>query len=110
MFKKILAFRSLKKSRRTLRLGYKLYLRKQKLLSHGDQKKIEFLLTNLQEALLQKNRPKAREFALALQEGAHRLMQKSRLDRARDFFLSLLFAAVVALVVRQVWFEPYTIP
>ena len=110
MLKNFFAFRTLKKARRSLRSGLKLYRRKKSILSSGDQSQIELLLTNLQNAIVGKNAPAAHDFALALQENARRMMPKSRLDRTRDFILSLLFAAAVALVVRQVWFEPYTIP
>ena len=110
MFSTISTYRTLKKARRALRLGLKQYRRKAKQLGPQEQKRLQNFLEGLRTAILEKRPEQAKQFVRSFQEAAHHLIPKSRWDRFRDFTVALLFAALIALVVRQSWFEPYTIP
>lgn len=110
MFGKVAAFYSLNKSRRVLRQNYKYYRKKASSLEAEKKERVEALLKALQTAIIQKNPDIADRLARSLEESAKSLMPKTFLDKARDFILAVVFALAVAISIRQVWFELYTIP
>lgn len=110
MFTKVAAYYSLKKSHRVLRQNHKLYCRKASKLPSERKERIQSLLINLQTALAQKNSEVANRLAHSLEEAARTLMPKTFLDKARDFIGGLVFALAIAIAIRQMWFELYTIP
>ena len=110
MLLKIKSIRSLHKSKKTLRHILKLYRQKEGALDVGGKEQIQNLLSGLQAAILQKNAPHARQMAQELEKRSHHLMPRSSWDKTRDFVVSIGFALFVALIIRQMWFEPYTIP
>lgn len=110
MLKKVAAFYTLNKSHRVLRQNYKLYRRKAASLPPEKKERIQSLLSNLQTAVTQKNSEIANRLAHSLEEAAKSLMPKSFLDKARDGIGAILFALIVAIAIRQTWFEFYTIP
>jgi signal peptidase I len=103
-------FFSLHRSRRVLRQVYRLYRRKAKTLSSVQQEELQDLLKRLQAAILEKNAEAAICIAKILEESSRRLITKSRWDQLRDFCSGLIFALIVAIAIRQMWFELYRIP
>lgn len=101
---------SLRKSRRTFRLIHRQYLRKAKSLDEYTKESIEGYLAALRSAILDKNSDEAKSKAKELEQASLRLMPKSTFDKARDFVSGILFALVVAVLIRTTWFELYTIP
>lgn len=101
---------SLRKPKRTLRQIQSLYLRKAPTLNKDAKTQIEAQLNALKDAILNKRRREAKTLSLALQKDALALMPKTAFERARDFVSGLVFALVIAVLIRTMWFELYTIP
>src|SRR2546422_271793 len=101
---------SLKKSKRILRQVFHLFKRKRKRLSRETQDHIKAALEALQNAILEKNREKADLLANEVAALAALHLKKNAFDHFRELFIAVLFALSVAIVVRQMWFEPYEIP
>jgi signal peptidase I len=110
IIEKIGSIRALNKTKKVLKRATRLYRQKQKTLDAANKEWIQSLLSGLQTAILQKNPEIAAETAKQLEEASVRLMPKSSLDRLRDFVGAIGFALLVAIVIRQMWFEIYTIP
>jgi len=101
---------SLKKSRKLLRTHYFLFERKQKKLAGEDRAAIEHALRTLDRALLSMDRKAASAAAHELQDLCETKLRRSLWDMTRDFVGALLFAVVIAFVIRQFWFELYQVP
>ncbi len=104
------SFFSLKKSRRIFRHIHRHYKRKSKTLDQYSREAIEEYLHALREAILKKDSVEAKRMALELEQAALRLMPKSSFEKLRDFVGGLLFALAIAVLIRTMWFELYTIP
>ncbi len=103
-------FFSFIKPRRILRQNYRLYRRKAKSLSPLQKEELQSLLTNLQTAIAQKDSENAHRTARLLEEASRKYLTKNGWDHLRDFCSGILFALVVAIAIRQMWFELYRIP
>lgn len=108
--KKISALYTLRKSKKVLRQILRQYRRKAKILDPHAKEKIQSHLTNLQTAILQNNAEIADRLAHQLQDASRKLMPKTAWDKTRDFLIAIAFALMIAIVIRQMWFELYTIP
>ncbi len=106
----IAPFFSLRKSKKTLRLIDRHYRRKKKGLDHQSREAIQSYLTALQKAILNKDSSAAKQMAKELEQASLRLMPKSLFDQAREFIGGILFALMIAVLIRTMWFELYTIP
>ncbi len=106
----IKSFYSLRKSKKVLRHLDRLYRRKAKVLDPHAKEKIVSHLNLLQGAIAKKNAPDAHDFARQLQESANHFMPRTTFEKVRHFLFSIGFALVVAVIIRQMWFELYTIP
>ncbi len=89
---------------------HRLYLRKSKTLDPSAKEKLQSQLTSLQTAILQKESDTADRIAHHLEQTAKKLITRTFWDKTRDFLGAILFALVFAIVIRQMWFEFYTIP
>lgn len=103
-------FFSLKKSRKIFKTTCHIYKRKKKNLRKEDAEKIETLLKMLHSSLLQKDREAASKTAQILEDLSSKVMPKNWLDHTIDFAAAVLFAFIIALFVRQMWFELNYIP
>ncbi len=110
VIKAVRAFYAMRKSKKVLRQFDRLYRRKAKILDANAKEKILSHLSHLQAAILEKNAPHATLLSHGLKNAAQRFMPRSLFEKARDFIGAIAFALVVAIVVRQMWFEPYKIP
>ena len=104
------SFYSLRKSKKVLRRFDRLYRRKAKILDPHAKERILNHLAHLQAAIVQKNSPDAAVRARQLQDASHQFMPRSAFEKVRDFTFAIGFALLVAIVIRQMWFELYTIP
>lgn len=107
---KVSSLRTLTKMKRLLRQAHRLYMRKEKKLDTPSKQKLQSHLSSLQTAILQKDPLIAARIGEQLQDTMIKLLPKTRLDRARDFISSFLFALVMAVTIRTMWFEHYNIP
>lgn len=103
-------FYSLRKSRRVLKRVYALFLKRKARLSSEQQEIIQSLAVALQSALDQKNRSEAERLTAILMQEARILAAKTYFEKSKDLIVSVGVALLFALVVRQMWFEPYVIP
>lgn len=106
----IAPFFSLRKSKRTLRLIHRHYKRKAKTLDQYTKESIQGYLNALREAVLKKDSVEAKRMAHELERASLRLMPKTSFDKTRDFIGGMLFALMIAVLIRTMWFELYTIP
>ncbi|AGT71431.1 signal peptidase [Chlamydia trachomatis] len=100
---------SLNKSRRILHSSFRL-LKSIKMLSHPEtQKELQEVLKQLEEAILDQNREDASLFAKQAQ-AIQKRFPKSKLRTTFDLIYALTFAAILAFLIRQFWFELYEVP
>lgn len=102
--------RSLRKSTHSFLNIYRLYKRKHKDLAPSVREDIKKVLKKTQESLISKNREEASIQISQLESLAKRYLKKTSFDHIRDFVGAIIFALIVAIVVRQMWFEFYEIP
>lgn len=110
MLSKITNFYSLHKARRVLRQSYKTYRRKESSLDLERKKRLQALLLTLQKEITAKAATESHSTAKSLEQAIKESIPKSSLDRFREVISAVLFALIAALVIRQSWFELYTIP
>lgn len=107
---KIASLYSLRKSRRIFLHAYRLYNRKKDQLDPSLKERFQTALTQLRIALLQKEAILADRIAHQIQALIHTSIPKTTWDKSRDFIGAIAFALVIAILIRQMWFEFYTIP
>jgi len=101
---------SLRKSHRILMHTCKLYKSKGGSLSKDALKALETNLQELDAACLNRDRETADKKARWLENFSSTHLKKNLFDYAKEFTTALLFALVIATIVRQSWFEIYEIP
>lgn len=104
------SFFSLQKSRRVFRQQERLYRRKAKRMDAYTKEKVEEYLEALRGAILENDPSKAKAASVSLTEASMRFMPKSGWEKFRDFIGGMLVALCVAVLIRTMWFELYTIP
>lgn len=110
MINGLTSFLHLRKSKKVLRKLDRLYQRKWKVLDTLAKEKIIAHLTSLREALKAKNAPVARLRCQELQNAADEFMPQTAFEKVRTSVGAIAFALLVAIMIRQMWFELYTIP
>ncbi|MBM3191562.1 MAG: signal peptidase I, partial [Chlamydiae bacterium] len=101
---------SLRKSKKRFLTIYKRYQKKKASLPPTQKEEIKQSLEAAQEALLACNKELASQAVKALEELSKLLLKKTSFEQAKDFIINILFALVVAVLLRQLWFEFYEIP
>lgn len=101
---------SLRKARHILKWVYGWYKKKSQKLSPVQLATMENDMAALDQALMQQKRPEADEIARRLEKFGNEHCKKSIFDYAIELFFALLFALIIASIVRSMWFEPYEIP
>lgn len=101
---------SLRKSKKILKDIYSYYKRKKKNIPSSEQSFFEKNLLSLQEAINNKDKEKATAIINILQVPSEKYLKKTLFDHVFDFSLAIIVALALAIVVRQTWFEPYTVP
>jgi len=101
---------TLRKSRSILKWVYNCYRKKRKQLSPAQLETVEREMTSLDQAILNQEKESASQIASRLEQFAETHCKKTILGYAWELILALLFALIIATVVRQMWFELYEIP
>ena len=101
---------SLKKSLHIFFLHLKLFRKKQSTLSPALRQSLKQQFELLQEALLEKNKEKASLYAQQLQAQAKEPLKKTFFEKLQHDVVRLCIALVIAIIIRQMWFEFYEIP
>lgn len=101
---------SLRKSRRILHTVFAWYKKKGKTVPDTTYEQLTHDLKKLDQAVLEKNREEADIYAKKVEEFSKKHIKKSFFGYVLELFYALLFALIIATVVRQMWFEPYEIP
>jgi signal peptidase I len=104
------AFFALIRPKKILRQGCQVYRRRASQLNPQQKEFLQDQLQKLQAAIIEKNIADACRMAADLETTMTRLCPKTSWERFRDGTVSLLFALVIAIAIRQVWFEFYRIP
>lgn len=100
----------LKKAKKILFSVYHRYQKKKKGLEPPQAEAVKKDLLALQSAILQKDALKAVELGHVAQNTAQKYLKKNIFEQVRDFTLGLGGALLIAVLIRQVWFELYEIP
>jgi len=101
---------SLIKSAKVFRSSYSRFKRKKSKLSPSQEKEIKEKLLTLKEALDSKDKEKASSLAHETLDLLDKYAPKSFIDRSFEFFSAIIFALFLAILIRQMWFEFYSIP
>lgn len=111
---------SLHKARSLLRQYYALYKKREKRLNSDVKERLYNLMKELDLALLAKDKEKASKLAHELDDLGHTHLRQTwqeqifhflfGLDSGWSLIPSLVLALGIALLVRQMWFEPFEIP
>jgi signal peptidase I len=86
------------------------FKRKESQLGQQAKNEISSCLQALEKAIQEKNRTAIKEQVKKGKELLHAHLQKPAFIRLAEFVVGLAIALAIAIVVRQVWFEPYEIP
>ena len=98
------------KSRRIMKAGYDWYIKKGNQLPPDELAWFESNLKALDQALLTGNRQEADQYARQIEGFCQTHFSKSFLNYATELVVAVAVALVIAIVIRQMWFELYEIP
>jgi len=98
------------KAKAVFRHAARLYGRKSKQLNPHSRDEFHAELEELRHAILQKDKFKASELASRLQSNIKLYFSKTLFDRFLELLYGLGVTLVMAIVIRQMWFELYQIP
>ncbi|OGN62004.1 MAG: signal peptidase I [Chlamydiae bacterium RIFCSPHIGHO2_12_FULL_27_8] len=101
---------SLRKSKKILRTINLLYKKKVKKLSDFQKMRFENLMIALKNAIHEKNIQAADRAAKNLENLSLESLKKSFFEKIFDSTLALAVAIIVAILVRQIYFELFSIP
>ncbi|MDN3504574.1 MAG: signal peptidase I [Rhabdochlamydiaceae bacterium] len=100
----------LKKSRSIFYHTIKIFRKRRKRLRDDTREEIHNTLSTFQDTLISKNTEGAHNLAKKCELLSKLHLKKTFFDHILEVFFALVFALVVATVVRQMWFEFYQIP
>jgi len=100
----------MKKAESFLKTTWKSFLRNQHKLPEDIKKKFQYLLKELQASLIKKDRQSSKELTKELEILAKTHLKRSPVRNFIEFFLGLIIALAVAIIIRQSCFELYEIP
>ncbi len=100
----------IKKAKKVLFAAYHRFCKKKKELSPETTNHIKKELLSLQAAVMQKDAIKAVELSHLVQNTARTHLKKSFFEQIRDFIFGIGGALLIAILIRQMWFELYEIP
>ncbi len=89
---------------------YRRFKRKETSLNEQARTELRSCLKSFEEAILSSNRADCERLATRAKQLAAQYMPKGFFKQTLDFVIGLAFALVIAVIVRQVWFEFYEIP
>lgn len=103
-------FFTFRKAKKILYATYETYQKRKKDLDQKTQKSIEALFKNLKKAIEEKDRETAKALSKELQVLTKTFFPKTSFQRSIEFFAGIAIALLIAIVIRQTWFELYRIP
>ncbi len=101
---------SLTQSSKILKTVHSQYQKKGKKLPSHLLHTLETDLENCRKAIQEKDEFKASDLAVELESFSRRHFKKSAFEFALELFVALALAILIAVFVRQMWFELYEIP
>jgi len=101
---------SLNKSRNILKWAYGWYKKHGNTLSPAQLAKLEADMESLDKSIREKDRKEANRLAREIEQYGNTLFKKSVFSYAAELFVAIVFALIIATLVRQMWFELYEIP
>lgn len=101
---------SLRKCKHILRHTFHQFKKRKKQLPPENANLIKEALIALQEEIIYEHREKADELAKQVESLSAVHLRKTAWDHVKELVYALAFALIVAVLVRQVWFEFYEIP
>lgn len=111
---------SLRKSRHIFKHAYALYRRKAKKLPLAQKEQWDNLLQSLDDAIVSQDREEASRIAAIVDSRCETDFPQNFFEKAFQILFgnetgfslipTILFAVALALLVRQMWFEPFEIP
>ncbi|MGC1879195.1 MAG: signal peptidase I [Rhabdochlamydiaceae bacterium] len=101
---------SLRKSRHVLRQAVHRFRKKKKGLSPENRTLLTEALAALQKEIMNGDREKADALAKQIESLGDVHLKKRSWDHLKELVCALAFALIVAILVRQMWFEFYEIP
>lgn len=101
---------SLRKSKSILQWVHAWYEKKGKTLNPTQLSSLEADMTSLDEAILRKDKEGAAQIAQRLEDFGTTYCKKSIFRYGFEILCAVLFALILATVIRQMWFELYEIP
>lgn len=101
---------SLRKAKQVLHTGYNFHRKKSHKLAENALLTFETDLQQLESAILFKNREEADRIAHKLEKFYATYFKKNALDYCFEVGIAVVLALFIAVIVRQMWFEPYEIP
>lgn len=101
---------SLNKCRNILQSAYSWYQKRSDELSSVDLASLEKQMMALEKAIETGSRETASPLSETLETFTHSHCKKSCMDYLKEILIAVIIALLLAVVVRQVWFEPYEIP
>ncbi|MBA3604020.1 MAG: signal peptidase I [Parachlamydiaceae bacterium] len=101
---------SFNKSRAILQSAYSWYQKRKGRLSPEERNSLEEQMLALEGAIAGGNQEQASTQAEILETFSREHCKKSLFDYVKEVVIAILIALVLAVVVRQVWFELYEIP
>lgn len=101
---------SLRKSKHILRHAYHLFQKKKKNLPEESRALLQEALLALQAEVMHQNQEKASDLARQVENLSSVHLRKTTFEQIKELIFALAFALIVAVLVRQMWFEFYEIP
>ena len=100
----------LRKSLKIFKKAFHLYKKKQKRAPNSLKREFVKALTDLQEEILNRDRTQASHCAKVIESLKKIHFSRTGLESFFYHFRTLLFAILVAILIRTIWFEIYEIP
>lgn len=100
----------MRKAKQLLRQTYHAFKRREKKLAPSVIEEFKIELKAFQDAILAKDKDKIKEKRPKIEQLAHTYLRKGNFRSLIDLVFALGVALVVAIVIRQTWFELYEIP
>ncbi len=101
---------SLRKSKHIFFQTLKLYNKKKELLLSEQKQQIKKNLELLQQNIIDKDKAHASDLAKTCESYSKSSLKKTSFEQTKTFVFQLIFALILAIILRQMWFEFYEIP
>lgn len=109
-FKSLFSFYFLHKVKRFFHQAERRFKKGLKGLDSFTKERLEEKFQSLRDAIIEKDLYMAEKKAKELASLLEKELPKSFFQKWSDSFLALLGALIIAVLIRTMWFEPYTIP